>query len=130
MENLIKLVYQIGYNDGANEGNFDPPYNIIETKDVSDGNHTFEELYEHRCILFATLVNLNHQVSWKSRFHHDGTMYDDYFIVGIDTPAGTYSYHYHLENWELFECEEIERAPEWDGHQPKDVVRLLSLVKF
>lgn len=51
-----------------------------------------------------------------------------YFIVGIDTPEGQYSYHYHKKYWDKFKCvNELEFAPEWDGHKPEDVDRLLSL---
>ena len=48
-------------------------------------------------------------------------------IICIETPEGQYSYHYHIDNWNFFDVKELERAPEWDGHQPKDVKRLLSL---
>lgn len=95
---------------------------------TSDGYHTFDELYYHRMILFSYIVNKNHSVAWKSKLHHDGTMYPNYFIVGIDTPEGQYSYHYHLDDWEKFFCQELEHARKWDGHEPKDITRLLSLL--
>lgn len=98
------------------------------TKDISDKWHTFDELYYHRMILFLSLQLAHKDKSWKSKEHHDGTMFDDSFIVGIDTPEGQYSYHYDLEHWDLFKnIRELEQAPEFDGHQPKDVTRLLSL---
>lgn len=100
---------------------------LKDKSEISDGSHTFRELYYHRMILFATICNQNHELAWKSWFHADGTMYDDYFIVGINTPKGTYTYHYHKDEWKYFEVQEIERAPEWDGHSSWDVKRLLSL---
>lgn len=96
--------------------------------DVSDGYHTFNELYHHRMVLFSVICNLNKSVSWKSLKHGDGTMYDNYFIVGITTKEGDFTYHYHLDNWNFFKIKVIERAPEWDGHKSKDVVRLLNLI--
>lgn len=96
---------------------------------TSDGSHTFDELYYHRMVLFAVICNEHKELAWKSKLHHDGTMYDNYFIVGIDTPLGQYSYHYHEDFWDGFEVKELDRAPEWDGHKPEDVVRLLSLLK-
>ena len=39
----------------------------ISTKEISDGNHTFGELHEHRIILFCTLCNLFSSISWKSK---------------------------------------------------------------
>lgn len=97
-------------------------------KDVSDGYHTFKELYYHRMILFLTIQKANKDISWKSKQHHDGTMFDDSFIVGIETPEGQYSYHYKLEFWDLFkDIRELDFAPKYDGHKPSDIGRLLSL---
>lgn len=96
---------------------------------TSDGYHTFDELYHHRMILFSIICNQNKELSWKSKLHHDGTMYNNYFIVGITTVEGDYTYHYHISNWDYFNVEELEYAPNWDGHKPEDIVRLLSLVK-
>lgn len=96
---------------------------------TSDGYHTFDELYYHRMILFSVICNQNKDKSWKALFHHDGSMYDDYFIVGISTPKGDYTYHYHKDFWDYFNVPAQMRAPEWDGHQPKDIIRLLSLLE-
>lgn len=102
---------------------------LIETDLISDGYHTFDNLYFQRCILFAFICNQNKEISWKSKKHSDGSMYYNYFIVGIDTPKGSYTYHYHMQYWDYFEIKEIENAPEWDGHTEKDIVdRLFSLV--
>jgi len=95
--------------------------------EITDGSHSFNELYYHRMILFSIICNDCSDKAWKSWKHHDNTMFDNYFIVGIDTPKGQYSYHYHKDYWGLFDVKEIEFAPVWDGHQPKDVTRLLSL---
>jgi hypothetical protein len=95
---------------------------------TSDGYHTFDELYHHRMILFSIICNQNKDVSWKSKLHHDGTMYDNYFIVGISTSEGDYTYHYHLDNWNYFDVKVLPKAPEWDGHKPEDIIRLLTLV--
>lgn len=83
---------------------------------VSDGDHTFSELYHHRAILTAALFNECVLSAWKSRAHADGNMYDGYFIVGMDTPCGQVTYHYPLEYWNLFHVVELDRATEWDGH--------------
>lgn len=102
-----------------------------EIKDgtLSDGYHTFNELYEQRMYLFATIVNQNKDKSWKSFKHEDGKLcFDgDWFVVGIDTPKGSYTYHYENKYWNLFDCQELEVAKHWDGHTDKDVSRLLSL---
>jgi hypothetical protein len=97
--------------------------------EVSDGYHTFNELYFHRLVLFSIICKQNKCKSWRSKLHADGTMFENYFIVGINTSAGQYTYHYHMDYWNKFEgVSEIEKAPEWDGHQPSDIDRLLTLL--
>lgn len=101
----------------------------ISRKSVSDGYHTFEELYYHRMVLFSIICNQNKERAWKSKQHHDGTMFDDTsFIVGVETPEGQYTYHYHLNYWDHFDVKVLEYAPEYDGHKPSDIGRLRSLL--
>ena len=91
--------------------------------DTSDGYHTFNELYHHRAVLFSVIVKAFPDKAWKSKMHHDGTMYDGMFIVGIETPLGQATYHYDIDPyWDMFECQELERAPEWDGHSPQEAI--------
>ena len=93
------------------------------TGETSDGYHTFNELYHHRAVLFSVIVKAFPDRAWKSRKHHDGTMYDGMFIVGIETPDGQATYHYDIEPyWDMFECKELEYAPEWDGHTPAQAI--------
>ena len=98
------------------------------SSDTSDGYHTFDELYYHRMVLFSIICNQNKDLAWKSMKHHDGTMYENYFIVGISTPEGDYTYHYDIRDWNYFSVKELEKAPKWDGHKPSDITRLLTLV--
>ena len=95
---------------------------------VSDGSHTFDELYYHRMMLFAVICSVYKEHAWKSWQHNDGTMYDDYFIVGVTTPDGDFSYHYHKDWWHIFGVKAVEKAPKWDGHTADDVTRLFSLL--
>lgn len=97
------------------------------TGETSDGYHTFSELYHHRAVLFSVIVRDHVDLAWKSRLHHDGTMYDGMFIVGIETPDGQATYHYDLNPyWDMFECKELDRAPEWDGHTPDDAIARIA----
>ena len=97
------------------------------TGDTSDGYHTFNELYHHRAILFSVICNERPEVAWKSKRHHDGTMYDGMFIVGIDTPEGQATYHYDIDPyWNLFRVKELELAPEWDGHTSGEAIRRIG----
>lgn len=95
--------------------------------DTSDGYHTFNELYHHRAVLFSVIVKAFQDKAWKSKKHHDGTMYDGMFIVGIDTPRGQATYHYDIDPyWDMFECPELQRAPEWDGHTPEEAINRIG----
>ncbi|HEL9597902.1 WDGH domain-containing protein [Streptococcus suis] len=101
---------------------------LVDKGAIFDGSHTFEELYYHRMVLFSVICNAYPDKAWKSKQHDNGSMYEGFFIVGISTPEGQFSYHYKLDYWDWFKVEEVERAPQWDGHQAADVVRLLSLL--
>lgn len=104
-------------------------FEVESKQEISDGYHTFAELYHHRMMLFSVICNQNLDKAWKSMLHADGTMYDDYFIVGITTDEGDYTYHYHMDNWKYFSnVKKLASAPEWDGHKPEDITRLLSLL--
>lgn len=95
--------------------------------EMSDGYHTFNELYYHRMVLFSIICNQNKDKAWKSKLHADGTMFEGYFIVGITTPVGDYTYHYSKEYWYDFDVPELEFAHKWDGHKPEDIERLYTI---
>lgn len=109
---------------------------LIEQQSIdgntSDGYHTFNELYHHRAVLFSVIVSKFADRSWKSKLHADGTMYEGMFIVGIETPDGQATYHYDVEPyWNLFQCKEVDRAPEWDGHTPDQAIeRIGKLIDY
>ena len=99
------------------------------TGDTSDGHHTFNELYHHRAVLFSVIVRDHQELAWKSKMHHDGTMYDGMFIVGIETPNGQATYHYNIDPyWDMFECKELDRAPEWDGHTSDEAIERIASI--
>lgn len=98
--------------------------------ELSDGFHTFNGLYEQRMILFAALVKAYKDKAWKSYRHEDGEYCfgGGWFIVGIDTPEGSYTYHYENKYWDMFDCVDLPRAKHWDGHTEADAeTRLMSL---
>lgn len=102
----------------------------IITVETSDGYHTFNELYHHRAVLFSVIVKAFPERAWKARQHHDGTMYEGMFIVGIDTHYGQASYHYYIEPyWNMFACRELERAPEWDGHMSAQAIERIGMLE-
>jgi len=100
--------------------------------DVSDGFHSFDQIYEHRCLLFlATIAAFSNQKTiaehcWKSRLHHNGEMFDGWFVAGINLQEAPISYHLPLRMWNGCVALEIDRAPEWDGYTSQDVSDRLS----
>lgn len=106
---------------------------VEETKpedmgEVSDGYHTFNELYEYRMLYNAALFNEFAKQGLydvhKSRKHSDGEYPfgdSNWFIVMAELPTGQISNHYEMKDWDLFHVPEKEKANVWDGHTPKDV---------
>lgn len=96
--------------------------------ELSDGYHTFNELYDHRAALFAALCSMMPDIAWKSMHHDDGTMFDGMFIVGLQSKYGQITYHYDIEKWDWFNVKELNKAPQFDGHTPKMAIqRLLKI---
>lgn len=94
---------------------------------LSDGYHTFDELYHHRALLFASLCMTSFKsCAWKSLLHDDpenNPMYPGMFIVGIETPEGQATYHYNIDPyWSMFKVRELDHAPKYDGHTPNDAI--------
>lgn len=99
--------------------------------ETSDGYHTFNELYEHRHMLFMALCTICHGVSWKSKKHNDGTEMEGWFIAGLINPENKQiTYHLPIRLWDSFHVYEFSIAPKWDGHTSADVLeRLKSYLK-
>jgi hypothetical protein len=114
-----------------------------DTNKISDGYHTFGELYEHRIQLFIQLCKrlsslpgdfiapANSEI-WRSRFHSDGNIAfgGGWFVLGIGKKKG-YQITYHLPDtdkyWDQCEfAETLAQAPEFDGHTPSDVLLRLQ----
>lgn len=99
----------------------------VDIGEVSDGYHTFNELYRYRMLYNAAFFNLlarSGQVEvCKSRRHSDGEKCfgsDDWFIVMAILPTGQVSNHYESKYWDLLDVPERETAFEYDGHTPNE----------
>lgn len=91
--------------------------------EISDGYHTFNELYRYRMLYNAAFFNLlPKEIVHKSKRHHDGEecFGGGWFIVMANLPNGQISNHYELKDWDLFQIPEKEVADEWDGHTPQE----------
>ena len=102
----------------------------VENNDISDGYHTFKELYDYRMLYNALWVNELHRSGQsdnyklhKSFFHHDGELCFDggWFIVSVTFPNGQQiSNHYEECYWDLFKIPECNKSyTVYDGHTPE-----------
>lgn len=111
----------------------------ISCDDVSDGYHTFDELYDHRIELYITLCRLlaskyklqsDGQGVWRSKKHDDGSSFEGWFVLGILTvPGQMMTYHLPMSRWNDTDfAATLEQAPPFDGHTSADVlIRLKTL---
>ena len=131
-------------------GIFEKTYNVAgDLGDVSDGYHTFNELYEFRKMYNAVLFNewgkerVQHPHWWKegkpfysykhevhkSKKHYEGDecFGGGWFIVVAILPTGQISNHYEMKDWDLFQIPEEPKAKyPFDGHTGKDVLTRLK----
>jgi hypothetical protein len=122
-------------DDETGSGNDDDNGKVKEDlSQISDGFHTFEELYEHRHSLVLALMALEPELFWFSRRHSDGSLCfgdGNWFIVGADLPGvGPISYHLPIELWTLAENTEakcLHKGRPWDGHTSNDVSSRIRL---
>ena len=120
---------------------------VVDIGELSDGYHTYKELYEFRKVYNAALFNewaenldtssdfgqalfnvpkYNVHKSWR---HSDGELCfgGGWFIVSAMLPTGLISNHYKAEDWDLFKIPEVEKALfEFDGHTSQDVLNRLK----
>ena len=99
--------------------------------DVSDGYHTFSELYDHRCLLWVNFLLLNKANAFITLRDDSGNKIDGWFIAGINTKYGQITYHLPSIYWKLLsDIKETNTNFDYDGHTPKDTLnRLVSLAK-
>ena len=104
---------------------------------VSDGYHTFGELYEHRIALWITLCRFvateaapswGRRDVWRAKCHSDGSSISGWFILGMGKDAGEQiTYHLPMSRW--VECDFAQTllcAPEFDKHTSADVLARLG----
>lgn len=116
---------------------------ILDKGEISDGYHTFNELYDHRITLYIALLKSKAEESdeytgtarynngeiWMSKSHSDGSIWDGWFILGFYTePSKQITYHLPMDKWD--ECEDfaqvLDKAPDFDGHTSNDVLERIK----
>jgi hypothetical protein len=100
---------------------------------VSDGYHTFDELYESRNILWIKLCELymagdNNLNVWRTLHHSDGSSLEGWFLLGIGLAEGNQmTFHLPLEFWTACDfADTLTAAPPFDGHHTQDVLRRVA----
>jgi len=95
-----------------------------DTSLISDGFHTFGELYESRTLLFILLcLTYKDRAYWR---HH----LPGWPILGLVLDTGQISFHVEQKYLPLFQKIIKEGGPEWDEHRTEDVhTRLLEAIK-
>ena len=103
-----------------------------DASQLSDGYHTFAELYEHRHALCLALMRSMPQHWWFSRRHADGELCfggNDWFVVGAElSDVGSVTYHLPSNLYPVAQstgAAELEKGRPWDGHTATDVVSRL-----
>lgn len=89
---------------------------------ISDGYHTFDELYEHRVLLYLSLLKCsNLKTHWMRNY------YPGWHVVFLELPTGQISYHVPAKHTLFLEKNFGELSSSiWDGHMSKDVVARLE----
>ena len=93
-----------------------------ELQNMSDGYHTFAELYDHRIMLFLALMRLaadaGMECGW-SRKHSDGALCfgGDWVIGWVTLPSGK-QVRYHMEDTRPLPPDlEKEIGSQWNGKE-------------
>jgi len=119
------------------------------TESISDGYHTFDELYDHRITLYIALCKAlqkplhygdirntpagEGKLVWRSKRHSDGQICfgtGTQYVLGIGhIPGKQITYHVPIERWDETDfADTLKKAPEWDNHTSEDVlVRIKEL---
>lgn len=118
---------------------------VADTNLVSDGYHTFGELYKHRCVLFIALCQMiksfrserlaqafdpEYYIYASKRHFGDTQDIDGYFILGILYKGKQVTYHLPIDMWSDYQvymfADVLENALEFDGHTSDDVLERLK----
>jgi hypothetical protein len=113
---------------------YSPDFNA---NDVSDGYHTFGELYEHRCLLYISMCAFVNYINkdeigyiYKTRRNKEGITWKGWFLLTLNTSFGQISYHIPDKYWNMCNFKEKEFNESYDGHTSQDVIdRLKILIK-
>ena len=105
----------------------------VSLEGISDGYHTFGELYDYRlaynALLFNEFAAQGLYDVHKAKRHSSGEecFGGGWFVVTANLPTGQVSNHYKLEHWNKFHIPERDLGAEWDGHTPDVALKRLMV---
>lgn len=94
---------------------------MSDTKIISDGFHSLDDLYEHRNLLFIQLCLNSPMPVWIKKEED----YSGYFCLYMKLISGQISYHIPNKYRYLVEDRATAHPEQWDGHTSLDVVQRL-----
>lgn len=104
-----------------------------EVGNISDGYHTFNDLYDHRSILFCSLLMsfkkflpIESSGIFKTKIDDNGNTLPGWFIAGCDLGHGQITYHLPMRYWDTLSIPEIQRNHKYDQHTSDMVLHRLS----
>lgn len=112
----------------------------ISSVDISDGYHSFRDLYAHRNRLFIELCRMismhhKHNMAWCSLYDSEGKKEEGWFLMGVfdnrdQKVMKDIAYHIPIAFWDEAAsfCEVMEVAPEYDGYTAFDVLQRLKTI--
>ena len=135
------LWYSQGYDDwirrNINLMSVQEKINNLSDEDknkLSDGYHTFWELYEHRCMLWIKLCMIcanssPYEEIWMSKKHSDGSKIEWWFVLWMWKDAWIQiTYHLPMKYFgmcKMFAKEKL-KAHKFDWHTSRDVLNRLE----
>jgi hypothetical protein len=112
----------------------------VKTSKLSDGYHTFCELYDHRNCLFMLLCRMfkdNETIVWRTKYDSENRYMKGWFILGLEytipTSAEVKQITYHLPQkfWNKCSFATIIDKSKWNGHTKEDVLKnLIEILSY
>ena len=107
---------------------------LLIDADSDNDKYSYIDLYDENIILLALWLNDNPTVSaYKAKFNFDDCidfMFDNSFILGIDTPKGLITYKIKLDYWDMFNVQEIPYSHVYNKDKPAEVREKLEAVLY
>ena len=96
---------------------------------VSDGHHSFRELYDHRHLLWILVLKHYKESAFKTCRDEDGNQLEGWFLAGMNTKFGQLTYHLPEIYWNHLDVPELPKNEGYDNHTSADVLeRLAALI--